>query len=234
MPFCSNCGNALSEDTFFCSACGSKNQNIKGTTDNSEQVNFPCNNTSATAAEPIKKNNTKLGFIVIISVLIIVGYIIGSLGGGTSRFKKYRTYEKAIEAFSEGLNEVDAMKVSTAMLTEDMIDSMGESYLEGIENVISTLNGILKEAFDKKPKWEITPKSKTELNDSEINEIEYYYSSHLYTDIEIEEAYRVKAKLKVCGESEEIFINVIKIKGEGWKVSEQTLETLVLPSGLSN
>ncbi len=230
MSFCTNCGNAISDDSNFCTACGSKILNIENIKNTSEQANSTCSTTSAIVVESKKKSNKKSLIIITVLILLIIG-CFGSQNGETSKYKKYRTYKKAIEAFCEGLNEADSMKFCTSMLTEDMIDSIGESYLAGIESTALSLNEVCEEVLNKKPNWKITPKSKTKLKESEINEIENYYSTHLYTDIKIEEAYNVKAKLKVCGQSDTVYIDVIKIKGEGWKVSAQilSLDTLLTP-----
>ncbi|MBR6983001.1 MAG: hypothetical protein IKH75_05620, partial [Ruminococcus sp.] len=109
------------------------------------------------------------------------------------------------------------------MLTKEMMENITQKQFDSISDTISFLNETVSQVTGEKPEWNFTTKSSVKLTDDDISSIKYYYSSHVGMDIEIDKAYQVKVKMSFGDQSDYVYINVIKVPDEGWKVSEEFL-----------
>ena len=147
----------------------------------------------------------------------------GSKGADTER---YNSYDSALDALADSLTKADGKAVCRTMLTKEIMENITQKQFDSISDTISFLNETVSQVTGEKPEWNFTTKSSVKLTDDDISSIKYYYSSHLGMDIEIIEAYQVKVKMKFGDQSDDLYINVLKVPNEGWKVSEEFLSTV--------
>lgn len=141
--------------------------------------------------------------------------------------KTYSSYNQALDALAEGLTNSDGKAIYHIMLTDEIMDSITQEEFDSLSDLINTTNSTFSAVTGKKSEWSFKKSSALKLSDDDIGSIKYYYSSHHSKSINIIQGYQVKAKMKYCDESDYVYINVIEVPNEGWKVSEEFLDTIL-------
>lgn len=208
MAFCKFCGKEIPEGS-ACDCGGA--QTTPAVT--AEEINQPATN-----------NQTK-GMIVIaggaLLLIIILVMLISSLSGG---------YKTPVKDFEKALNKGDGEKFMETMLTDDMIDEVGKDGLELMDNLIGYITESAKEQYGDNAKFSIKIKDKEKIDKDDLKELETLYSSAYDSDIEISKGYELEVELTVKGKegknSDETELDVIKIKGEGWKLSPDSMDAI--------
>ncbi len=208
MAFCKFCGKEI-PDGSACD-CGGAQTAPAVTT---EELNQPASN-----------NQTK-GLIVIagaaLLLIIILVMLISSLSGG---------YKSPVKDFEKALNKGDGEMFMEAMLTDDMIDEAGKDGLELMDNLLGYITEAAKDEYGDNAKFSIKIKDKEKIDKDDLKDLEAIYSSVYDTDIEISKGYELEVEVSVKGKkgknSNESELDVIKIKGEGWKLSPDSMDAI--------
>lgn len=224
MRFCSKCGNVIKDIEKSCSVCGQPVTTVSARHSVDDEVEYPI--PDVYPAPEKKKSNTGATVIGVLLLIGIAAFIVGMInykGSKNNDTGGYTSYEAALDALADSLTKGDGKAACHTMLTKEMMGQISQEQFDSISDTISFLNSTVSQVTGEKPEWGFTPQSSVKLSDDKINSIKYYYSSHLGMGIEIVEAYQVKVKMKFGYQSDYIYINVIKVPNEGWKVSEEFL-----------
>lgn len=224
MRFCSKCGNSIKDIENCCSVCGEPVERIIECSSTSKDS--PYSIPDAYFQSEKKKSNAGSAALVFILFIAIVAFVVGMInykGSNTTNSDDYISYDAALDALADSLTKADGKAACQTMLTKEMMENITQEQFDSISDTISFLNETVSQVTGEKPEWILTSKSSVKLSDDDISSIKYYYSSHLGMGIEIVEAYQVKVKMKFGYQSDYIYINVIKVPNEGWKVSEEFL-----------
>lgn len=226
MKFCSKCGNSIRDYEQYCSVCGQLKYGTEERNSFSVDISYSI---PIPDSQPSKKRSG--GYLVTIVVVLGIMTLL-SLTGKKSSNKRpskgiYRSYNAALDALADGLTNADGRAICHAMLTDEMVATITQEQFDSMSEQMDIVNNAVSQVTGEKPKWRFTEKSSVKLSDDKIGDIQYYYRSHLGMGLEINEAYQVKVKMKFGEQSDYIYINVIKVPNEGWKVSEEFM-TMVM------
>lgn len=207
MAFCKFCGKEIPEGS-ACDCAGAQAAPAAA-----EELNQPASN-----------NQTK-GLIVIagaaVLLIVILVMLISSLSGG---------YKKPVKDFVKAINKGDGEKFMETMLTDDMIDELGDDGLELMDNLIGYITEAAKDQYGDNAKFSIKIKDKEKIDKDDLKDLESVYSSTYDADIEISKGYELEVEVSVKGKegknSNETELDVIKIKGEGWKLSPDSMNAI--------
>lgn len=224
MRFCSKCGNSIKDIENCCSVCGEPVERI--IEHSSTSKDSPYSIPDAYSQSEKKKSNAGSAALVFILFIAIVAFVVGMInykGSNTTNSDEYISYDAALDALADSLTKADGKAACRTMLTKEMMENITQEQFDSISDTISFLNETVSQVTGEKPEWNFTTKSSVKLTDDDISSIKYYYSSHVGMDIEIDKAYQVKVKMSFGDQSDYVYINVIKVPDEGWKVSEEFL-----------
>lgn len=227
MRFCSKCGNSIKDIENCCSVCGEPVERIieRSSTYKDSPYSIP----DAYSQSEKKKSNAGSAALVFILFIAIVAFVVGMInykGSKGADTERYNSYDSALDALADSLTKADGKAACRTMLTKEMMENITQEQFDSISDTISFLNETVSQVTGEKPEWNFTTKSSVKLTDDDISSIKYYYSSHVGMDIEIDKAYQVKVKMSFGDQSDYVYINVIKVPDEGWKVSEEFLSTV--------
>lgn len=202
MAFCPNCGRVI-PDGMVCD-CQAQADN-----------NPPAPN----------KNNIKKQLVVgitTVAVIVILCLIISSLGGG---------YKEPINDLVKGINKNDYERIIEAVVPKEYLKELKEEIKDEDENwkdFIDDLNDELEDSkeyledeYGKNVKVSVKFLDKKNVKESDFEDLEDMYDDNF--DAEIKKAYKVKVEIKIKGKEDEDtekgWLYVVKVKGDGWKVS---------------
>ena len=99
-----------------------------------------------------------------------------------------------------------------------------------MDNLLGYITESAKEQYGDNAKFSIKIKDKEKIDKDDLKELETLYSSAYDSDIEISKGYELEVELTVKGKegknSDETELDVIKIKGEGWKLSPDSMDAI--------
>lgn len=165
------------------------------------------------------KKSSAIGVIAVVAVIAGAVIFVSSLSGG---------YKKPLNEMIDGMNKCDTEKVISAMIPEDALkkakkDSLlnWDKVLEKADDALETSKDLLEKQYGKNVKYSIKFLDKEKIKGDDLDDIEDEYDDKF--DAEISKAYKVDAEMKVKGkkdeDSNEVSFYVVKVKGDGWKVS---------------
>lgn len=211
----------------FCVFCG------KELTDGE---NCPCRQTEAqpqavnaggeAAAKKSADKSVKIILIAVAAFVVVLIIAVIALFGGSSYKDPVKDLEKA---FNKSNGKVLVQSVYTKKMIkkyEKNYDDIEELY-EIYDELLEELDEDMEDEYGKNVKYTIKIEDKYKLYSDEIEDIEDYYDRYLDTKVKITEGYELECTMKIKGkddkDEEDFEITVVKIKGEGWKLSYNTL-----------
>lgn len=206
MAFCKFCGNEIPEGS-QCSCAES-------------QAAAAAQESAAPAATA--ENNSNKAAIVLVAGLIIILIIIVSLvssiaGGG---------YKKPVSDFEKALNKTDGKLLAECMYGDDKLDELDKDDFDTLSKSLEWLVELCEEEYGKNVKFTIKIEDKEKISKSELKDLEEIYLDSYDLDVKISKGYELEGTLKVKGkddkDEEDIELTVVKIKGEGWKISPES------------
>ena len=227
MRFCSKCGNVIKDIEKSCSVCGHPVTMTSVLNENDDEMSYPINDVYSTSEK--KKANIGTTVIGVLLLIGIVAFIVGMInykGSKGNDTGSYNSYEAALNALADSLTRGDSKAACRTMLTKEMMEQISQEQFDSISDTINFINSTVSQATGEKAKWNFEIKSSVKLYDDKISDIKNYYSNHVGMSIDIESAYQVKVMMKFGTKSDYVYINVIKVPNEGWKVSEEFLSTV--------
>jgi hypothetical protein len=197
MAFCKYCGKEIPDG----SVCDCAESQLAAT--NLEKPETPAN-----------KKNTKPVIIAVIVVIVLVIIALCTSGGG---------YKAPIDDCVKSLNNCDGELLLESMLTKSMIKDLDDDEIDSIDSMLEYAVEFLEEEYGDDIKVSVKIKSKEKLTDDELDEISESYEDYFDETVKIKKGYAVKVKIKVKGDDDSdtntTTLNVVKIKGGGWKLS---------------
>ncbi len=225
MKFCSNCGNSIRESEKCCSICGEPIEAETNFDSSSDTVSYPV----PAASQAVKKrSDTGVAAVFVVIFITAAILIVAMISYKVSdEENEYSSYNTVLDELAEGLTKADGKAICKTMLTDEMMNHITQKQFDSMSETISILNSTVSVVTGEEAEWSFKEKSSVKLSDDKIDSIKYYYSSHLGVEIEISEAYQIKAKMKFGSQTDHVYINVIKVPDAGWKVSEEFLSTVL-------
>lgn len=211
MAFCKFCGKEIPEGA-QCDCAESQAAAPDNVTGNVSSEAVP-----AAEAAPGKPSNKAAIVIVaaLVVILIIIFTIVSSIAGGG--------YKKPVNEFEKALNKTDGERLAECMLPDEILEELDDDDFDDLSDAIEWLVDLCEDEYGKNVKFSISIDDKEKLRKSELKEIEEDYNDEFDSDIEITKGYEIEGVLKIKGkddkEEEDITLTVVKIKGDGWKLS---------------
>ncbi len=209
MAFCKFCGNEIPEG----SQCSCAESQAAATAQESAAPAAP-----EAAAE---KNSNKAAIVLVaglIIILVIIVSLVSSIAGGG--------YKKPVSDFEKALNKTDGELLAECMYGDDMIDELDKDDFDKLSKSLEWLVELCEEEYGKNVKFTIKIDDKEKISKSELKDLEEIYLDSYDLDVEISKGYELEGTLKVKGkddkDEEDIELTVVKIKGEGWKISPES------------
>ena len=209
MAFCKFCGNEIPEG----SQCSCAESQAAATAQESAAPSAP-----EAAAE---KNSNKAAIVLVaglIVILVIIVALVSSIAGGG--------YKKPVSDFEKALNKTDGELLAECMYGDDMIDELDKDDFDKLSKSLEWLVELCEEEYGKNVKFTIKIDDKEKISKSELKDLEEIYLDSYDLDVEISKGYELEGTLKVKGkddkDEEDIELTVVKIKGEGWKISPES------------
>ena len=210
MAFCKFCGKEIPEGS-VCDCPGAQAENT------------PAENSPAEGAPAAKPSNTANIIIIaglVIVLLVILGIVSAIAGGG---------YKKPVKNFEKALNKCDGELIAEAMLTDDMIDELDDD-IDELDDMLEMLVEFAEDEYGKNVKFSIDINDKEKLDKDELEDIADEYEDQFDEKVKISKGYELDVTIKVKGkdgkDEEDSSLYVIKIKGEGWKLAADSIESL--------
>lgn len=205
MAFCKFCGREIPDG----SSCDCPDSQMAASPD-------------TPAAKDSKTKNVVMAAVVVVVVVLVILLIKLLFGGG---------YKAPVKDFEKALNKCDGELLAEAMLTDDMMDEFGKDELEELDDMLEMLVEFAEDEYGDNVKFSIDIDDKEKLTDKEIKSVEEDYESELDDyKVEITKGYKLEIELTVKGkdkkDSDDAEITVVKIKGEGWKLSPDALYSI--------
>lgn len=165
------------------------------------------------------KKSSAIGVITIAAVIAGAVVFVSSLGGG---------YKKPVNEMIDGMNKCDTGKIISAMIPEDTLkeekkDSLlnWDKVLEKADDALETSKDLLEKKYGKNIKYSVKFLDKEKIKGDDFDDLEDKYDDKF--DVEISKAYKVDTEMKVKGKKDEdtneVSFYVVKVKGDGWKIS---------------
>lgn len=215
MVFCKFCGKEIPEG----SVCDCADSQAANSTSSAEPVSSEP--TATTGNSGSNKVNIVIIAALIVVLLIILG-IVSSIAGGS--------YKKPVKNFAKALNKCDGELLAETMLTDDMMDDADKDDLDDLDDLLESLTEYAEDEYGKNIKFTIDINDKSKLDKDDIEDIEDEYSDSYDDDVKISKGYEIDATLTIKGkddkDEEDITLTVVKIKGDGWKISPDALGEL--------
>ncbi len=172
------------------------------------------------------RKSTAVKFIPIILGTIFSVLLGGCSGNSTESGRKYYSYKSVINAFSDGLTKADGDILEDCMFTSEMKENSGSEAFSDMESTLKASNEMIEAIYEKKPKYKFKIEEKSELDQDEINSRQYYYSYYFSVDEKIEKAYQIEAVMKVAGQEDTVFFDVVKFEDNGWKIYPEAFKSM--------
>lgn len=204
----------------FCKFCGSEIP---------EGASCNCAESQAQAAAPAAEasaSSNKTGLIVVgaalVIALILIISIISSIAGGG--------YKKPINEFEKALNKCDGERLAECMMTKDMLKEAEDEDFDELDEMLEMLVEFAEEEYGDDVKFTIKVDDKEKLDKDDLKDIEESYEDMYDEKIDVKKGYEVTAEMTVKGDdgkdSEDIELTVIKVKGEGWLLTQDLMSGL--------
>lgn len=204
----------------FCKFCGSEIP---------EGASCNCAESQAQAAAPAAEasaSSNKTGLIVVgaalVIALILIISIISSIAGGG--------YKKPINEFEKALNKCDGERLAECMMTKDMLKEAEDEDFDELDEMLEMLVEFAEEEYGDDVKFTIKVDDKEKLDKDDLEDIEESYEDMYDEKIKVKKGYEVTAEMTVKGDdgkdSEDIELTVIKVKGEGWLLTQDLMSGL--------
>lgn len=205
MAFCKFCGKEIIEgEQCDCSESQSAAQ----------ENTAPSAAPEATAEKPSNNAAIVLAAALVIILVIIISLVSSIAGGG---------YKKPVNDFEKALNKADGKLLAECMYGDDMLDELDKDDYEDLSTTIEWLVEMCEEEVGDDVKFTIKIEDKEKLKKSELKDIEETYSESYDMDVKVKKGYVLEGTFKIKGdddkEEEDIELTVVKIKGDGWKIS---------------
>lgn len=171
----------------------------------------------------VKPSGSKTGAAVLIAglvivLLIIIGIISAIAGGG---------YKKPVKNFAKALNKGDGKLLAETMLTDEILDEVDDDDFDDLSDTLESIIDFAEDEYGKNIKFSISIEDKEKLSKSEIKDIEEEYEDNFDAKVEITKGYELDTELTIKGkdgkDEDDLTITVVKIKGEGWKLSPDSM-----------
>ncbi len=213
MNYCKYCGNPIPDGSVCnCQAAAAGNDG----------------NAAPANANHSKKNLIIGGGVFLIALIIVIAFISSLFGGG---------YKSAIKDMEKALNKCDGELMAEVMLPDKVSDKLDKDDIKDLEDSLEFLIGLSEITYGEDIKFKLDIKDKEKLSDSDIKSLSKELNSMAEDygskkkDYKITKAYELDVEMTVSGDdkkdSENIDIVVIKIKGDGWKISVDSLESSI-------
>ena len=176
-----------------------------------------------------KKNGGTVAFIIaaviaLAAVVTLIVLLVVSVGGG---------HRKPVEKFAEAVSECDGEMLAEAVCTEKMLRYFRKEKDWDYEDVCDELEDLIDDRLDS---WErhhgdhvklsVEFGDEYKLDEDEIEDIEDDYRDNGYR-VRSDKAYELECTVLIegdeDGEREDYDFIVIKVEGEGWKLSMDSL-----------
>lgn len=201
MAFCKFCGNEIPEGS-QCSCA------------ESQAAPAPAPAAETAAEKPSNKSALVLVAALVIILVIIISLVSSIAGGG---------YKKPVNDFEKALNKADGELLAECMYGDDMLDELDKDDYEDLSTTIEWLVELCEEEVGDDVKFTIKIEDKEKISKSELKDIEETYSESYDMDVEVKKGYVLEGTFKIKGdddkEEEDIKLTVVKLKGDGWKIS---------------
>lgn len=166
------------------------------------------------------KSGIIAAIITVVAVVVIVVVIIAVAAGSG--------YKEPIEDLEKALNKSDGDRIMRICMTDDYYDKYGKDKSEAFDGFLDAVTDAIGKADGGDVSFKFRVKDKDRLDKDDLREIESYYSSVLDEKVDIRKGYdvevSVKLKTKKQKSERDIDIEVIKIDGEGWKISAKSFD----------
>lgn len=202
MAFCPNCGKVIPDGT-VCD-CQMQAQNNS----------------------PVPPTNNKKQLLVVgisaVAVIAVLCLIVSSLGGG---------YKEPIKDLVKGFNKCNCEKIIDATMPKEYLkelkkdlkddDEDWDDYIDDANDYLEDAKDDIEDIYGKNTKISVKFLDKKDVKKSDMKKIEEMYDD--FYDVEVKKAYKVKIEMEIKGkddeDSEKNWLYVVKIKGDGWKIS---------------
>lgn len=201
MAFCKFCGNEIPEGA-QCSC------------DEAQANAAPAAAPEATEEKPSNNAAIVLAVGLVIILVIVISLVSAIANGG---------YKKPVNDFEKALNKADGKLLAECMYGDDMLDELDKDDYEDLSTTIEWLVEMCEEEVGDDVKFTIKIEDKEKLKKSELKDIEETYSESYDMDVKVKKGYVLEGTFKIKGdddkEEEDIELTVVKLKGDGWKIS---------------
>lgn len=186
-------------------------------------------------SEQKKSSGLSLGRIILILIIISAISSVFDKNGSSSSKKhiKYHSYSSAVNTFEKAFNKPDGDLYAKVTLPTDQYKNMSEDSIKNMTEFLNILHEATQTVDDSKLKIRLKIEDKEKLSDAELSSLKNFYSSNYSGECpEIEEGYNLTAELKIDDEKETVHFDVICFEDDGWRVSEQAVNTIFSGGGL--
>ncbi|MBR1554106.1 MAG: hypothetical protein IJ644_01795 [Oscillospiraceae bacterium] len=140
----------------------------------------------------------------------------------------YLTYNSAVKGLTKAMEKADGEAICASVFPDVIYVQLSEDYFNEISSFMASSNEFLEEVLEEKVNYRLKIEEKTELDETDIDRIRYYYQSNFNCTFEIEKAYRLEA---YYDDDSVVFLDVFKTAEDGWKVSEASWRNMIGISG---
>lgn len=178
---------------------------------------------------PPKPKKLIIATIILMAIGVLSSFsnFNGDFSNGLEKSgHKYSSYQSAISAFANGLTKADAKIMENCMFTPEMSENIGNDYFSEWKNSWKLTNDMFEIMYEKEPKYKFKIKKKQKLDTEALNDKQHYYNYYFSVDEEIENGYTIEAEMKISGQKEIVYFDVVKIENNGWKICPDALKSI--------
>lgn len=218
MAFCTKCGAQLDDQAQICPSCGNEVQSVPS------QQPAAANAEQSIPPSPAVSNKMSTGkilvLVIIMAVLGLVTLRAFRISGGSGK-KTFGSCDAVVDAFGKAMTNADGELYYHVIYPKKIYESISENEIQSKSSIIADTNSVISLLVDgDKPKYEYSISEKHKMSADDLVQFasEYNYGEETF---QLEEGYSAEVRLYLNGnrDSDTMHMNLVKIKGEGWKIA---------------